>query len=559
MPLLRHLQNKAGQFAFNSFLYDWSLRGRPQTDRLIVRPVDPWPGDAQAGTHLCEGVFSLGAEHLTLRGHCWEPFGVDEAWIAHMHGFTWLRDLRALAAQKGHSKICRAQARAMILAWIDRYDRWHALPWRGDIMGERLAMWIALYEFFNHDTMNDDEDEEFHDLFFDSLGRQALHLFRILGNDGSSGVAILKAAKGLLYAGLAIEGQDYWAVHALEILKREIDKQILGDGAHVSRNPEALLYTLQILLDVRDALSAAGYPPQESVQHAIDRMGPALRFFRHHDKGFALFNGTQEGSAAFTDSVLAQSAVKGRTLESLPCAGYERVEMGRSLLIFDCGPSPTQPNDAQAHAAPLSFEMSYAKERIFVNCGTHPHDPAWQDALRATAAHNALVIDNRNACEIRDNGHMARKARKVTLMREGSRGTVGGDQACLLEATHDGYERLNGFIHRRKLYLSEQGHDLRGEDTLSAAIDPVHAHDFAVRFHLHPRVNLSLINGGTEALLRLRNGVGWRFKHVGGTLVLEDSVYLGQDAQPRKTKQLAIYSQSIEKEVKIKWALCKEG
>lgn len=559
LSLFSHLKSRASHLTFNSVLYNWSLGGffgrGDVPDRLVVRPVDVWPGDAEAGARLCGGVFSLGAEELQLRGTCWEPFGVSDAWMAHMHGFSWLRDLRSLAEQGGKAKSedCRVQARMMILAWIDRYRGWSAMSWRADITGERLAMWISLYEFFSHDCLDGACDEEFHDLFFESLGRQGVHLSRAIVAEELQGIGLLKAAKGLLYAGLAFEGRELWVEQALDILEDEAERQILGDGAHVSRGAGQLLEALQIYVDVRSALRCGGYPLPESIQHVIDRMGPAVRFYRYNDKGFAVFNGAQTGDGAFVDCVLAQTGAKGKILESLPCAGYERVQLGRSLLMFDCGNSPPRPFDVRAHGAPLAFELSYGRERLFVNCGSHPYDGEWQEALKATAAHNTVVLGNRNACEIGQGGHMTRRVRKVSAMREDTK------DACLLDATHDGYESLNGFKHRRRLYLSGDGYDLRGEDILQAAIIPARGIEAAVRFHLHPRVNVSLINGGAEALLRLPSGLGWRFKHVGGILALEDSVYMGAGVVPRKTKQLAIYGQITDKHAQIKWGLHREG
>ena len=90
----------------------------------------------------------------------------------------------------------------------------------------------------------------------------------------------------------------------------------------------------------------------------------------------------------------------------------------------------------------------------------------------------------------------------------------------------------------------------------SAPAKPV---DVALRFHLHPRVMVSLIRDGQDALLRLPGGVGWRFCVGQGVLALEDSVYLGQGCEPRKTKQLAIYGQVHDKKAQIKWALKREG
>ena len=70
---------------------------------------------------------------------------------------------------------------------------------------------------------------------------------------------------------------------------------------------------------------------------------------------------------------------------------------------------------------------------------------------------------------------------------------------------------------------------------------------------------VSLIRDGQEALLRLPGGTGWRFTFSAGVMALENSIYLGQGTQPRKTKQLVIYAQTEQKEAEIKWALRKEG
>jgi uncharacterized heparinase superfamily protein len=289
------------------------------------------------------------------------------------------------------------------------------------------------------------------------------------------------------------------------------------------------------------------------VQHAIDSLGAALRFFRYGDNGLATMHGTQEGPRELLEAVLAQAHVRGKGLNTLPCAGFEKITEGRTLVLFDCGRAPPRPLDKIAHAAPLAFEMAYGKERIFVSCGSHPSNADWRDALRATSAHNTVTLDYRNACEIKLDGHFARKPRIVSAVREETK------DCCLLEASHDGYALLNGVEHRRRLYLSDQGHDLRGEDVLHTQVAPTKAIEVAVRFHIHPKVMVSLISDGEEALLRLPSGIGWRFHQSGGVLKLEDSVYLGEDSRPRKTKQLIVYGTMTEPDFKVKWAVQREG
>ncbi|MCB9990495.1 MAG: heparinase II/III family protein [Rhodospirillales bacterium] len=541
--LLRSLRAKAGQFAFNNVVYNWSLGGSVPHG-FITQLADLWPGDAERGRWLCSGAFAMDGETLALHNDCWEPSGVGPHWLRHMHGFDWLRDLKALGGDAP-----RLQARAMIESWIKRYNLCQPSVWRADYTGRRLAGWIALYDFFGESA-----DEDFQDQFFVSLIRQARHLSRAAPGN-APGLPAFYAVKGLIYAGIALQGRESWLEQGLDLLEQETGKQILPDGGHISRSPAQLCEVLQIFIDVRQALIAGEYPVPERMAHTIDRMAQALRFFRYADRHFALFHGTQEGDLTLIDAVLNRSNARGKVLPGLPQSGFERMTLGRSMVMVDCGTPPPSPYDTDAHASPLAFEFVYGKERVFVCCGSHPLDPAWQDSLRATAAHNTLGIDYRNSCEIRDHqhGHFGRKPRKVTMLREESK------DAVLVEATHDGYVPLNGITHRRRLYLGASGHDLRGEENLTCSIGTVKPAEVTLRFHLHPRVLVSLIQNGEEALLRLPGGAGWRFFHSAGKLSLENSIYLGQGTRPRKTKQLVITGRMDCDTAQIKWALQREA
>ncbi len=542
----RSLKNKIDGIKHASFLYNLSLDGlilkSAVPDRLIVRPPDAWTGCAERGATLCEGLFSLDDDTLQIRGNCWNPPGVSQKWLNNIHGFSWLRDLRASGTGRAQQ-----QGYAMIESWLQAHKLWDPIAWAPDVTGRRLSIWISHYDYFLEHA-----DEDVQDLFFSALNRQARHLQKLLPGT-LTGIPLLEAAKGLLYAGLGLQGRESMIEQALDIFERESAKQVLSDGGHISRSPRLLEGALQIFLDAKNALSSAGYPLPERLQFAIDRMGPALKFFTGGDRHYALMNGAQSGNPNFIDSLLAQSGMRGKGIESLPATGYERISQGRSLLIFDAGKSPPWPYDAEAHAAPLSFEFSYGKERIFVSCGAHPSSGEWNESLRATAAHNTLCIDHRNACEIRADGHFGRKVKMPFIRREDGR------HAALIEGAHDGYMQLSGITHSRRLFLCEHGSDLRGEDTLESAIVPTRTHDVSIRFHIHPRVLVSLVQDGQEALLRLPSGVGWRFQHTGGTLSLDNSVYLGEGGQPRRSKQLVISIPMDDDHLQIKWALQREG
>lgn len=505
-------------------------------DRLIVRPVDMWAGDNQSGRLLCDGVFTLDGRRLELHGECWEPHGASRKWVDFLHGFRWMRDLRACG-----SAAARQQAQALIESWTRQYDKPKSFAWRPDLMGERISLWIAHYDFFGADA-----DDAFVDLFFSSLVRQGRYLFKTLqtGAIPAAHFMRLRVIKGLLYAGLALEGREEWAALALDDLERVMAQQILADGMHVSRSPFVLLQALKLSLEIRAALQAAGRNVPDYLEDAMTRMAAAVRFFRYGDRYLGLFQGALGGDVAFMDMVLAQAAVRGKKPNSLPDGRYEKAVLGRSLLMMDCGP-------AQAHYAPLSFEMAHGKDRIFVNCGSSDTDADWRDVLSGPAAHNCLVID----------GNYEHNPYQVTACSHQE-----GEGYHFIQATHDAYARSYGVLHKRSLYLAHDGHDLRGEDSLIAASEgggPLQPHIVMVRFHIHPRVLVSMTADGRSALLRLPSGIGWRFQQVGGyRMRLEDSVYAGDLGEmPRKSRQLVIESAIArdQAEMSVRWALQREG
>ena len=122
-----------------------------------------------------------------------------------------------------------------------------------------------------------------------------------------------------------------------------------------------------------------------------------------------------------------------------------------------------------------------------------------------------------------------------------------------LEASHDGWKKLFGAVHRRRLYMAESGEDVRGEDVVEAPTPQ----PFTLRFHLHPDVKASLQQDGEAVLLRLRSGGGWRLRADGARLSLEESIYLGGH-QPRRTEQVVLtgYADGPQQ---VKWAISRVG
>ncbi len=537
------LRDGVVQIAYGNPIYQLTLGGRAPT-MLSVVPPDPWPGDAGKGAALLAGIHRFAGQTLNIDPNGampWRPQGASPAWLEALHKFEWMRDLRAIGGDAA-----RRRARALVLSWMDRNGSWNAQSWAPDVLGTRVSTWIGLHDFYCASA-----DDEFRARVFDSLARQTRHLARVTPGAGAD---LIAAIKGLIYGGLCLPGSERVVDDALRLLDRELASQILPDGGHVERSPSALLHTLRDLVDVRAVLRAARVDTPETLQQAIDRMVPALRFFRHGDGGVALFNGSREDEPGLVDMVLAQADVRSRPLKSAPHTGFERLIAGRTLVLMDTGAPPPPGVDRHAHAGALSLEMSVGKERLIVNCGASVvSSGAWRTALAGTAAHSTVVIADTNSAEVLDRGGLGRRPSHVSCERQ----EVGG--AMLVVATHNGYARNFGYLHRRRIYLAENGEDLRGEDTLEPVLGSNPApQPFTARFHLHPSVRALQIHDGQQVQLHLPSGGVWRLNASGALLELAESIYLASGDEPRQALQIILNGHTTAEGATVKWALRRE-
>ena len=540
------LREGVAQIAYGNPIYQLMLGGRAPT-ALSVVPPDPWPGDADVGTALLADIYRFAGhtEHPdpATGEPRWRPAHAGPAWLEAMHGFEWMRDLRAIGGDSA-----RRRARALVLSWMDHNGSWNAQAWAPDVLGTRIANWIGLHDFYCASA-----DDEFRGRVFDSLARQTRHLSRVTPGQ-LQGAGLIAALKGLAYGGLCLPGSERVVGDALRLLERELPRQILPDGGHLERNPSVQLRVLRDLIDIRAVLRVARVETPEALQHAIDRMTPALRFFRHGDGGLALYNGGREEDAGLIDTVLAQADARGRPLKSAPHTGFERLIAGRTLVLMDTGAPPPAGLDARAHAGTLSIEVSVGKERLIVNCGAHaaPTGP-WRAALAGTAAHSTVSVADTNSAEVREDGGLGRRPSHVSCERQEV------DGAVLVVATHNGYARNLGYLHRRRIYLAENGEDLRGEDTLEPVLGANPGPQaFTARFHLHPSVQASVIHNGQQVLLRLPGGAGWRLHAAGGLLELAESIYVASGDEPRRSTQIVLTGHVDANGTTVKWALRRE-
>jgi len=510
---------------------------RPRNLALVLD--ERWPGDPQQGDAILSGRYRFWGETVTSAEPPWSDDAANFEWRATLHGFAWLADLAAIASEAAVER-----ARSLLNSWLESQTRWHPLVWRADVMGERLHSWVAWAELLAPTG----GDADARAALLKSIARQTRHLRRAAAWE-VTGIRRLQALKGLLAASLALGAGDGELDWVLRLIEREANAQVLPDGGHAARSPAIQAAALRHLIDARAALRAARIEVPTPLQAAIDRAAPMLRFFRHGDARLALFNDSTEQEPAYLDLVLARSECKGRPPPSAPMTGFERLHTGKSIVIMDCGVPASDALGGHPHAGTLSFEMSYGRERLIVNCGAYRGaNSAWHAAMRTTAAHSTLVVADMPSSELDESGRLTRRARQINRER------LEQDGSQLIAASHDGYKSRFGLVHARQLFLAADGEDLRGEDRLTGPA----GQGFAVRFHLHPQVQVSLTQDGSAALLRVPSGAGWRLRAQGAVMSLAESVYLGA-GDVKKSQQVVLLGHVGTQGAMVKWAVRREG
>jgi uncharacterized heparinase superfamily protein len=525
----------------------WPARG----ERLVIAPQELRTADPTRANEIYGGRFAFAGKIVVCDGR--SPFEVEPPtaeWAEMLLGFGWLRHLRA-----ANSTITRANARALVDEWITIQGSWHPIAWRPEIVSRRLMSWLS-----QATLILDDADLRFYRRLLRSLTRQVRFL-RVTANDTRDGVARLQARIALTYAALCMAKQVRHLRLTTRRLVSELERQILPDGGHISRNPGVIIEILLDLLPLSQAFAARNVPPPPALINAVDRMMPMLRFFRHADGTFMLFNGMGPTPPGLLATVLAYDDARGTPVANAPYSGYQRLEAGPSTLLMDTGSPPPLEVSADGHAGCLAFEFSSRLQRIIVNCGMPAAGrESWRQVARATAAHSTVTFNDSSSCHFLDSPSI-RRVFGVPILDGPRHVTVSRDyegRGMVLRATHDGYAERFGIIHERFVALSSDGNRLDGEDVFlpvtGTTLPPDAEDQFAVRFHLHPGTRASRLTNGHGAVLLLANRDVWNLDAHDHVVTVEESVYLAGQDGPRRTTQIVIYGQARTTQ-RVHWTL----
>ena len=516
----------------------WTLSGTLKP--LVVIPQDLRPTDPSFWSELESGHFGLSGAVVFLDGR--SPFEVsptNDLWLRDLHGFSWLRHLAAC-----ENASAAGVARGYVLGWLrgEGQALQRSVGAQPAVRARRVMSWIAHAPFI----LDGASATEF-DTFLRGLTREVSQL-AARRRDAAQGYDRLLVLTALVLAELATEGPERRLYAAASRLDAEIERQILPDGGHISRNPAVLIELLLDWLPLRACFGARGDANHETVAVAIVRMLALLRFIRLGDGGVARFNGMTVGDPAGLATLLGSDDRPAPKWTVAPQSRYARLNQGTTTVLADTGsPAPLMYSHA-AHAGCLSMEVSAGTCLLFVNAGAPgPSDEGWRAAARATASHSTLVAGEQSSSQLVRHAGLEAMLGAVPLQQPANvtARVDASDDGLQLEASHDGYLERLGIIHRREIALSADGNRLAGTDRLETRGDRLKRDvPFAIHFHLHPDATCTPMPDGGSHLIRLADGQHWQFTASGtGGMVstgLEESTYFAGSLGPRHSLQLVV-------------------
>ena len=201
-------------------------------ERILIAPQDLRTSDPTAAGDIYSGYFAFAGKVLATEGQ--SPFLVtppSRAWSETLHGFGWLRDIRA-----ADTALSRANARTLVDDWIKIAGRPNGTSaWALPVVARRLMSWIS-----HSPLILDGADRAFYRRFMLSIRRQARFLWRQSRRFDETSHR-LDSAMALTAVALCTNLSLSRKRRVVNHLNRQLQKEILADGGHISRNPQALI------------------------------------------------------------------------------------------------------------------------------------------------------------------------------------------------------------------------------------------------------------------------------------------------------------------------------
>jgi hypothetical protein len=261
---------------------------------------------------------------------------------------------------------------------------------------------------------------------------------------------LLENGFSLLFGAYYFRNNRFYKL-AETILKKQLNEQVLNDGAHFELSPTYHKIILERLLDCINLLQHNSFFRSDKELYLLLVKKAEIMLAWLDSMTFR--NGKTPCVNDATEDIASSKAVhdyakrlKIQLADSYPDqSGYRLIRKKNYELFFDMANVEASYQPGHTHADVFNFILHYKNKPIIVDTGVSTYgNYERRQTERATFSHNTVEINNENNTQI------------WGVFRLGKRPTVKKikEEEGVLEAEHNGYKSL-GVIHKRRVEFDE--------------------------------------------------------------------------------------------------------
>jgi len=431
-----------------------------------------------------------------------------------LHSFLWLN----LIDRKNDGK----SLQKIIDVWMLKHSKYKRNVWESSVLSKRIISWLL-----NVDIILNNGSFYFKRSFLNSIIAQTNHLKKNIKfeKNYSKRVEILTA---LLISGLVFK--EY--INNFNIGIKELEKLIKNyfdnDGFPLTRNPSDLIFFSKYLMLCKECIKDAQQYVPEFLDTIIDKNLRCIKNILTPNNQTPLFNGGTEDNLEQFNKFLNALDYKSKDKKNI-IGGIHAFNIKNSAIFFDVGEPPKKSFSKSYQSGPLSFEYYLDGEKIITNCGFGSNISSKAELLsRLTSAQSTLTLGDTSVTRFERNKLINRifgNSIKNTFKINNLDFAEDKNQIKFI-ASHNGYEKKFGCIHKREISIDKLNGKLIGCDEIIKKKDgkPL---NYSLRFHLYPGLTAVKTMGGNSVLIQISKKKSLIFTIIDGSILLEKSIFLG--------------------------------
>lgn len=288
--------------------------------------------------------------------------------------------------------------------------------------------------------------------------------YHLLGNH------LLEDAYSLFIASIYFENEKMYK-RSSKLLIKELNEQILQDGAHYEQSPMYHCILLERLLDCCNfSFNNKLFNDQNELniklKEKAELMLGHLEMIVNDDMSIPLLNDSAYGIAPTVQDILKYANrlnLEWHKISMKEC-GYRRLQNDRMNCVLDVGNIMAIYQPGHSHADSFNYELRIDGMPFIVDTGISTYNKTERRQYeRCTSAHNTVVVENRDSSEVWGGFRVAKRA-NVEILKENN---------DYVYAVHNGYGHK--YIHYRSFNLKEGKFEVIDEiSTKTDAVNYIH-------------------------------------------------------------------------------------